>query len=128
MNHPKLTLDQAWDICLKLWTEVVRDIDEGSRLSVVRLKQNHLPAQFRYCALGCPFCQFTDERRKPGDTNCQHCPARLVDPTFMCHSKLYGYNVDARLFLAKLQELDAKRDKPWTSTYGWKVMQRTWRY
>ena len=103
----KLTLDESWEYCLKMWKWISRKcLDEDH--DVVGLKEQWLNENGfgdEYIEGDCFFCD-NDHNNKD---DCDFCPARLVDSTFCCTNNYYHWRERPREFYKKLKELNRKR-------------------
>ena len=110
-----LTLNKAWVLCLMQWAWIIKQLDEGSTLCIESLKTKWMDDNQELVEqlLGttdidayCFFCEYNDRH---GGKACAHCPGKLVDENFDCHSKTYHYQDRPRDFLKEILALDKKR-------------------
>ena len=98
----RLTLDQTWEQCLKMWRWIVRqpcprDVDA---LKTQWLEKNG----FNYVQAGCFFCEFTQK-----DEACSRCPGAKVDRDFRCWDEDYEWEEKPAAFLREITELNKIR-------------------
>ena len=104
----KLTLNQAWRLCLKQWKWIVKQIKAGDTHCVAILKRQWTTAngydkdEIESECFFCEYCRFRNR-------GCGHCPGKLVNKRFNCANTTYEYDVKPLKFYAKLLELDKKR-------------------
>ncbi|HUV72295.1 MAG TPA: hypothetical protein VMW25_04745 [Clostridia bacterium] len=102
-----LTLDMAWNLCLKQWAWIKAEKEAGSKLSAITLKgqwcrENGFDGVHGYCF----FCEYNKQFR---GSWCDKCPGRLVDPKFGCNNKEYHYGKKPLDFHAELVRLNKIR-------------------
>ena len=103
-----LTLDMAWNLCLKQWDWIKAQIEAGSKLSVEGLKgqwcrENGFDGAPGYCF----FCEYDKQLR---GRDCDKCPGCLVDPEFhCCIQDEYHYYDNPLAFHAELVRLNKIR-------------------
>ena len=113
----KLTLNETWVLCLKMWRWIVAhldmfdgDIDELKDYyfrHVCRLRLENRPL------FDCYFCEFngqqgylcSEDTKKP----CYKCPGYLVSRAFSCGRASYDYQGEPAAFLRKLESLNKIR-------------------
>ena len=105
----KLTLDQTWIKCLKMWKWVVKH-HHKNRDDVINLKYSYL----KMCHIE-PYqisnlCYFCNVAISAGYA-CENCPGKLVDPIFNCRNPKYNYCKKPEKFLAKLKQLNKQKRK-----------------
>ena len=109
----KLTLDETWKLCLKMWKWIAEtakswepvEEDVVEALKDAWLAQNWMGSKLDH---DCFFCEY-DEQRKHG---CQSCPAKKVDRSFYCnqpYSNELCFWMRPVQFYAKLKQLNRKR-------------------
>jgi hypothetical protein len=115
----KLTLDETWDRCLKMWRWVVAKWEPNKTIDVVRLKdawlKEYRPKDKLRC--NCYFCEYAKQRDKAQRVNedgvCNSgwtlCPGRLVSPRFDCQNPKYDWSWYPDAFLRKVEQLNKKR-------------------
>lgn len=110
----KLTLNQTWRECLKMWKWIVEQIDfktfhkiKNKTRYIERLKREYLKSinLDNVIMMNCFFCEYDDKH----EDECQSCPGRLAVPDFRCINKSYSWSSCPDKFYAKLLELDKKR-------------------
>ena len=103
----KMTLDEAWDKCLKMWRWVVKQTKEDDTLVVRELKRDWLKVNDPDASLAddCYFCEYADQC----DDACSSCPGVLADKFFDCGASGCEWDIEPLAFLAKLEELNRKR-------------------
>ena len=107
----RLTLDETWTECIKMWRWVVKRWQADSMILVGDLKGEYLnkkhigPDEIKD---DCFFCEYAN---KNSSTSCQcaSCPGVMVDPEFDCKEKGYSWNDAPDKFLQKLLSLNRKR-------------------
>ena len=101
-----LTLDMAFDLCLKQWDWIKAQIEAGSKLSVGTLKSRWCRENgFKGVPGNCFFCEYDSLGR-----DCVNCPGRLVDPEFhCCIQDEYHYYDNPLAFHAELVRLNKIR-------------------
>ena len=108
MKQKKLTLDEAWDHCLRMWQWIAEQIENGSDVCVATLKHNWIDdhgMQDWDIFASCFFCQYDTENKG----ECQKCPAFMVDSEFDCMKGEYRYCGKPIAFYNKIVELNKKR-------------------
>lgn len=107
----KLTLNQAWTLCLKQWKWIIEQLDAGSK-DVGNLKLRWMKKS-RYINVNsaCFFCHYhvQEHKKKRSNKECGYCPGRLVSRRFDCMHSSYDYKDKPRAFYRKLLALDKKR-------------------
>ena len=99
----RLTLRDAWKYCIQQWQWVIVQIIMGSRKSVYTLKTQWCREHdFWYIINTCFFCHYDDQF----DSDCSHCPGKLVDPEFDCTTNdSYHYTDEPINFFLKIKQL-----------------------
>ena len=104
----KLTLDQAWELCLEMWPDVVREWKNGEK-SVKTIKDEWLD---RHGWVGvdhnCFFCERCRDQTHNGK-DCTRCPGKQIDKDFRCVFTDYDYDDHPDLFLAEIRRLNKIR-------------------
>lgn len=111
-----MTLDEAWEKTMRMWRWIVdqpadRDV---CQLKVWWIKENDPGFDGDDC---CYFCKYAQDQCEGeyasagSPTICKFCPGRLISPKFDCQAQAYHYYYKPKKFLAKLEELNAKRRK-----------------
>lgn len=104
----KLTLNQTWRECIRMWKWIVKNCDGNSRLVEV-LKAQWLKGHgYTKVDSNCFFCEY-DGQHTQQEIGCPECPGKLADKRFSCGRVTYSYIDLPKKFLKKLLELDAKR-------------------
>lgn len=109
----KLTLNQAWKVCLRMWKWIVEQRQKGRNDDVGDLKDEWFETQQKkysridICA-GCFFCEYDVQNNDICD-ECLRCPGRLVSKSFNCCHSAYDCYTEQAKFYKKLLQLDAKR-------------------
>ena len=111
----KLTLNQAWRLCLKQWKWMIPNLNDDNDIEdlkdeyfdVIMAGDNDIPDN------NCYFCEYNEQQGghsglgESGD--CSHCPGVLVNKRFSCGNDTYHFATYPLKFHAKLLELDKKR-------------------
>ena len=115
----KLTLDETWELCLKMWKWIADEVTAmgkqfNPRLTVESLKYEWMKENgYKLTRINhrCFLCEYDDQHINDLDhiDTCQACPARLVDSDFSCGNTEYEYDVQPLKFYAKLVELNKIR-------------------
>lgn len=108
----RLTLDETWVLCLKMWKWIAAQKKENRRKDGEILKIEWLESHGYRCGelhLDCFFCEYGYYHAKGKKGTCDKCPARKINPKFDCLSIGYGYNDKPIAFYAKLVALNKKR-------------------
>ncbi len=103
----RLTLNRAWELCLKQWEPMVKAYYKGVS-SIVALKSKHFPeCEFDPDDIDqlCFFCEYAARHRG----NCEDCPGKKVDPKFHCTNTAYEFSTKPLEFLMKICEMNGKR-------------------
>lgn len=111
----KLTLNQTWRKCLKMWKWIVENLNKDE--DVDELKDRYVEEKLKGDVdiyNGCYFCDWNSQQgiyTDPLDSlpACSQCPGVLVSPKFRCEGKSYCWHTKPRAFYRKLLELDKKR-------------------
>ena len=107
----KLTLNEAWKACLKMWKWIAEQKLKSDYKDVVDLKKEWFERQKKYSAkkirAQCFFCEYTNQNNTSCD--CVSCPGKLVDERFFCTDETYNYYFEPVKFYQKILQLDAKR-------------------
>ena len=105
----KLTLNQAWTQCLRMWKWIDKQFEESSGVTVSALKCRWLKENgyADECIVNdCFFCDYDVEN---GNGLCSLCPGELVNKRFNCENVTYDWYSKPRKFYKKLLELNKKR-------------------
>lgn len=107
----KLTLNQTWRLCLKMWKWIAKQIRDGSKLSVDKLKRKWLKTHTKDAITNdCYFCEYDQlhSTKRDGPNGC-NCPGNRIEKDFGCMNSDYHFEHKPLKFYAKLLELDKKR-------------------
>ena len=106
----KLTLNETWIECLKMWKWIAGQKRKGDINSVCSLKRQWLKNN-GYCADSvsgnCFFCEYANERGQL----CVLCPGKIIDRKFSCSNSDYDYFYRPADFYKKLKRLNKIRLK-----------------
>jgi hypothetical protein len=111
----RLTLDQTWEQCLKMWKLISLCKGRGTNKSIDELKIEWLSkTKIRVLQDNCFFCEKAmkdSQKRKLAwfYPSCNTCPAKKVDNSFNCLNNDYNFKGEPRKFYAKLKELNKIR-------------------
>ena len=103
----KLSLEQTWRYCLKMWKWIALKYIENPQRDVHDLKvqwskENGLESpRESYCL----FCQYAADH----ENVCGHCPGCLVDPDFSCFNTEYDWEGKPLAFYQELLRLNQIR-------------------
>lgn len=104
----RLTLNKSWELCLKQWAWIAKQIRAGDDRYINTIKEAWLKEKgFKNIYADCFFCEYT----YPSKSGCNVCPGRKIDKTFDCENIEYDYENKPLKFYAKLKELNRKRMK-----------------
>ena len=109
MSEKRITLNQTWKNCLRMWKWIDKEYICGMDVEVMKCDWLDKYKPDLCHASNCFFCQYASEHNKEGDVLCVNCPGRLVSKFFNCTNKSYHYLRHPKKFYKKLLELDAKR-------------------
>ena len=105
----KLTLNQTWTLCLRMWKWIASVWKEGDDVDTLKdqwLEENG----FETIIQSCFFCDWAnrgyDELRF---SRCVDCPGKKVDKAFNCLDITYHYYEDPKAFYAELLRLNRIR-------------------
>ena len=102
----RLTLDETWTLCMKMWRWIAKQKRNSSRLQIGRLKWVWVSSHTKDHPLAsCYFCEYVVRR----GLGCNACPGRKIDTDFYCKDNDYHFSSKPLAFYAKLQELNKKR-------------------
>ena len=106
MLKRKLSLDETWRRCLKMWKWIVENSDNDD---VPCLKKRYFQENRRFKEPEelCYFCEYDEHHYKK--ITCETCPGRMIDESFDCCDSDYYYKDRPKVFYKKLLELDKKR-------------------
>lgn len=103
MKTQKMTLDETWKNCLKLWKFVARRV--RGHTTVYDLKAEWMDEHNFYgVELNCFFCEASAG-------NCRTCPGAIIDPDFRCDNDEYDWNNHPIKFYKELVSLNRKRKR-----------------
>lgn len=101
----KISLEQTWRLCLKMWKWIALKYLENPQRSVNNLKQQWLDENgfdSNPIQSGCFFCHY-----KGGDKDCiDNCPGVLIDQDFFCTYHEYDYWSQPLAFYQELLRLN----------------------
>lgn len=101
----KLTLNQTWKYCLRMWKWITEQIKKGNKASIWTLKEEWLKNNgFKNKRIRdkCFFCNYCHQY-------CEKCPACLIEGDFYCMDLDYDYIIEPIKFYNKLIQLNEKR-------------------
>ena len=110
MNPNKMTLEQTWTYCLKMWKWIAKNYN--SQCFVIGLKRQWLKKNgFGDNCIDqkCFFCHYAYRKGGGYKKGCDKCPAIKIDPTFHCKDSSYHFLNNPIAFYAKLVELNKIR-------------------
>ncbi|TSA58219.1 hypothetical protein D4R42_00130 [bacterium] len=101
----KLTLNQTWILCLRMWRWIAKNWKPGN--SVLYLKNKWLRENgfkdTRTRPIGkCFFCSYSPN-------TCCNCPGKLVNPIFNCFNDRYCFITKPKEFYQELLRLNRIR-------------------
>jgi hypothetical protein len=103
----KLTLNQAWVLCLRQWKWIIKELDESPIQCIAALKHKWcLEHRCLEIAALCFFCEYATQQN---DEGCCNCPGKFVGKQFSCENMTYDYTNEPRRFYKKLLALNQKR-------------------
>ena len=106
----RLTLDQTWTECLKMWKWITEQIKKDVELdNVCELKERWLEEhgyEEDEILEGCFFCEYTKGHKRICS---EDCPGAKVDKGFGCTEVEYAYDDEPIAFYEKLLSLNRKR-------------------
>jgi hypothetical protein len=107
----KLTLEQTWRECLRMWKYVAAKATKGCDVPGIKERWCEDRGIHPHCE--CFFCEYACARLE-GKTDflynrCSHCPGRKVDPEFDCFARAYSWEARPKTFYRKLVALNRKR-------------------
>jgi len=107
----KLTLNQSWTWCLRMWRWIAKEKRQGSRKQVTTLKREFRIAHgIKPIVNDCFFCEHDDGHYSNKYGFCECCPGRSVDPAFHCeYHASYRWDKEPEAFYKKLLELNRIR-------------------
>lgn len=109
----KLTLNQTWTLCLRMWKWIDEQIGKGDRTDIDMLKYQWLKKnnyELGKIEEDCFFCERNINLNDGGGyPNCKDCPGVLVNKRFACMNKTYHYTTKPRKFYQKLLQFNKKR-------------------
>lgn len=112
MLKRKLSLEQTWQKCMKMWKEMIEKHWErgmsGGILKAIYF-ENH--PKMDIPSHKCFFCDYGERHSDYECDECDECPGRFINKGFNCCSTSYHYRHKPKAFYRKLLELDKKRKK-----------------
>jgi len=111
----RLTLDETWVLCLKMWKWITqqrkKNNREHARILKRRWAENH-GYHIDKLENDCFFCEYAARHNKEKwIRDCSFCPAVKIDPQFHCANDDYSWHENPIAFYAKLVELNKIRLK-----------------
>ncbi|MCJ7776850.1 MAG: hypothetical protein MUP16_00830 [Sedimentisphaerales bacterium] len=108
----KLTLNQTWVLCLRMWKWIARVWIKGD--DVNKLKKEWWEKHgFSVSHLSSGNCFFCNSAGYKSSDDCVRCPGKKIDKDFDCMCEEYDYEEKPKAFYAKLLRLDKiRRGKP----------------
>ena len=113
MSEKKMTLNQTWKNCLRMWKWIDKVWEfDGAPVEVLKavwMDDHGFEATIEE---DCFFCEYDVQQGceiEEDIDRCTYCPGVLVNALFHCTRKSYNYAEQPRKFYKKLLELDAKR-------------------
>lgn len=107
IGNKKLSLNDIWRLCLKMWKEIHKEF------LIVSAKQEWLKENGFNSDIICASCFFCEwaKQNENNDINdfCIMCPGKLVSKRFQCENISYKYSRKPTAFYKKLLQLDKKR-------------------
>lgn len=107
----KLTLNQAWTLCLRQWRWIAEQVKKGASagkdigdLKNEWIRKNGYPEDSN-----CFFCLWAEQQLPTLDTVCPNCPAKKIDKKFHCCEAIYDYWDKPLAFYTKLLKLNKIR-------------------
>jgi len=108
----RLTLDKAWELCLKQWRWIIKQRKKHPTKNINVLKKIWLEKhKFNSVVTGCFFCEYCVIHEDRSNNSCPTCPAVKIDKTFYCQNPNYDFYSKPEEFYKKLLELNRKRKK-----------------
>lgn len=107
-----MTLNKAWEKTMLMWRWIGSRLDNSDKRGVITLKMEWIMENDPGFDGDdwCYFCAYAvDKAGEEIPPVCKFCPGRLISPKFDCQAKTYHYYYKPKKFLAKLEELNAKR-------------------
>lgn len=109
----KLTLNQSWKRCLRMWKWVIEHLEEFNGevfdAKVAWIKQYFFNEGLKE---NCFFCEYNEQQEGSGEGKCvfcSQCPGKLVNRRFDCGNVSYHWYYNPIKFYEKLLQLNAKR-------------------
>ena len=110
----RLTLDETWVLCLRMWKWIAKQIRKDPGLGVGSLKTEWVEAhgyEDEELASNCFFCDYAQKYYQGDRCICPSCPARKIDPDFDCMDIEYRHIKHPLEFYAELRRLNNIRLK-----------------
>ncbi len=109
MLKTKLSLEQTWQKCMKMWKEMIEKhwIRGMSGCTLKDIYFTNHPRMITKPTDTCYFCDYAERK----DGCYKSCPGILVDKNFACTDTSYHYDYKPKAFYRKLVALDKKRKK-----------------
>ena len=106
----KLTLNQTWKECLRMWKWIDGEIKKDNTQCVAALKwawlgnNGYEPEKVEATCFFCDWCV-----QNGGGCSSALCPGKQVSKRIGCDNSANGYDTKPRKFYKKLLQLNAKR-------------------
>lgn len=105
----RLSLNDTWKYCLRMWKWIAERRKEGDKRSVNVLKEVWLEGKnFGYIINDCFFCNYDTYSKRYKDA-CTGCPSRRIDKFFHCTNYSYSYIKRPMQFYKQLVKLNRLR-------------------
>jgi len=104
-----LSIEETWKVCLRMWKWISQHWQEDN---IHDLKKKWVD-KHGYVGIHCNcfFCTYAKSTGSYSERCLFHCPARKVDPGFMCINSSYHFIDHPKQFYQKLVELNEIRLK-----------------
>lgn len=110
MPKKKLTLDETWKQCLKMWRWIVKQkkLHPYSEVNVLKRKwfRKYSPRDSKLA-----HCFFCDYNKANHGGYCRKCPATVIDQSFYCGNSKYHFAYEPTAFLKEITRLNKIRLK-----------------
>jgi hypothetical protein len=107
----RLTTNKSWELCLKQWGWIIRQLKKDGTLDVEDLKEEWCKANgYEELDSNCFFCEYARQHRENVLLPCG-CPAKKIDKKFDCLGTDYHYTMNPFAFYKKLKQLNRIRLK-----------------
>lgn len=112
----RLTLDETWALCLKMWKWIAKEVRAANKAEkpwdVSELKWDWCKKhRYRRLYYYCFFCEYVEKRKYKccRENISLLCPPRKIDKDFNCQKKAYQFEKHPIKFYKKLVELNKIR-------------------